>query len=428
MSNPKLVYWLKTYACFISLTVEGFIDNAKGVLCPMIKQSRNLPYSSYSLMQSAMLVGYMVFSLIDAFVVNKFGFLWAFVIGYIGPIIGYIGLYFFNNYVIILICLFIAASGLGGIDLAGNALGSVTFDKWIGLMYCLLSFFYGLGSFFVPPFITFIRGIFNNWTYKELYLISIAPIAISFLTIIFIPYKKESHSSTPKILSNRASISHSLASLARVSIPDENEFKLKKDAKEIVKDVRAWNIALILAFFTITERSAGSWFILYATEYLNLSESEANKYFTIYLIVYTFSRLTNGLITDKVGYFTMLYVLSIAVIICGIFGFSYTTGTTGLYFFIISGYFVSTYWPCCMGIMIDYFKGDSEIATGVVLPVQATIQVIVMSVLGLINDYYGKQYAYMISYVFSIIGLIMTFNLHMLTRIERKNELEKDDM
>lgn len=78
--------------------------------------------------------------------------------------------------------------------------------------------------------------------------------------------------------------------------------------------------------------------------------------------------------------------------------------------------------------MIDYFKGDSEIATGVVLPVQATIQVIVMSVLGLINDYYGKQYAYMISYVFSIIGLIMTFNLHMLTRIERKNELEKDDM
>lgn len=447
------IYLLKIYACYSTMIIEGMIDNSKGVLLPMIKESQNLEYSAYTTMINAMMFGYLIFSLICSTIIYKYGYVWAFLVAFIGPLIGFIGIYFFDNYYVILCCLLIASSGLGGLDVASNSLGSITYNKYIGLMYCLSAMCYGIGAFLAPPYIQLIKYLFPVYTYKEYYLFLLIPIGVVFITVLFIPYNKDDslfirHNTSQSLLNTNKndlkypiqkprSISHSLASLSHIDIPEEIEpvtvFEIaalkdeiipqaikKKSVLEIVKDSRVWNIALILSFFTIAERSTSNWGVLYATKYLHLSESTASVFFTAFLLIYTFSRIITGAITDKVGYYTMIYVLTTLAIICCILGFSFPQGTTGLYFLAICGGFVSTYWPCCMGLLVKNYKNDSESATALALPVQAVMQIAVNATLGIVNDSFGDQYAFMLSYSMLVLGILMTILLNTLTYLEKK--------
>lgn len=396
------VYLLKCFACFSSLIAEGFIDNAKGILLPMIKDEKNISYEVYSYLPNAMLLGYMIFSLLAAIIVYKWGYRWAFLIGYIGPIIGFAGLYYFDNLGLIFFFLFLASAGLGALDLVGNSLASITFDKHVGLMFCLLVFFFGVGSFLAPPYIKAFQHAFPNFSYKEHYLLSMIPVVIFFIPNIFIPYDKDPKTNLPYEEKPKERIS-----LSHFELAENSSIKAQQKATplELLKNIRIWTIFLVLAFYTITERSTSSWGVLYATKYLHVSSDTASDFFTYFLMIYTFSRLINGAITDKIGPINTLYYLAIGTIICAGFGFSLSNANVALGFIAFSGFFVSTFWPAVMGLVIYYFKDNSEMATGIVLPCQTVIQILATVAFGIINDSYGDQYAYILSYATTGIGL-----------------------
>lgn len=432
------VYLLKCFACFSGLVAEGFIDNAKGILLPMIKDEKDISYELYSYLPNAMLLGYMFFSMLAGIIIYKWGYRWAFMIGYIGPIIGFTGIYVFDNLWMILFFLFIASAGLGAIDLCGNSLASITFDKHVEMMFCLLVFFYGVGSFLAPPYIQLFQHLYPNFSYKEHYLLTMIPVVIFFIPSIFIPYNKDPktnlpYESKPK---ERLSLSHfEVTDDGRKnsnSITNKDKFNTtstsnKKPPIEILKNIRVWTLTLILAFYTITERSTSSWGVLYATKYLHVSNNTASNFFTYFLMIYTFSRLINGFITEKLGGVNSLYYLAFGTIICGVFGFTLKNANAALGFIAASGFFVSTFWPSVMGLVIYYFKEDSETASGFVITFQTAIQILAMFGFGVVNDSFGDQYAYILSYAMTIIGLFMTVVLDIMLRIEKKEEEEKKE-
>lgn len=414
------IYIAKCLACFGAFIIQGFIDNAKGILLPDVKLEKEIDYALYSFLPNAMLIGYVIFSLSSASIIYKYGYKWSFVLGYLGPIIGFIGIYFIDNLYAIMIFLFLASAGLGSLDLSGNSLGTITFKSHVGLMFCILVFFYGVGSFLAPPYIKLWYYLCPSFGYREQYLVALIPIVLFLIPTLFVPFNKDSDTNLEyQKLENEVEKGENTSENNGEKLVEKPQ---KSSPYVILKDVRLWTIILIQAFTTITERATSSWGVLYATSYLHVSKSTASDFFTYFLMIYTFSRLITGFITDRLRPTNSLYFLEIGTLICAGIGFSVSNTNVALGFIASTGFFVSTFWPAIMGIIMGHFKHDSETATGFILPFQCVIQIGVMYMLGVINDSFGDEYAYMLSYASTGIALVITVFIDILIRMEEKEE------
>lgn len=144
---------------------------------------------------------------------------------------------------------------------------------------------------------------------------------------------------------------------------------------------------------------------------------------------YTFSRLVTGFIIDKFGSINTLILLEICTLISASIGFSVNNSNVALCFLSFTGLFVSTFWPAFMKLIVENFGIDSETATGFILPFQCVIQIGVMYAFGVINDSFGNEYAYILSYASTGFALLVTILLFVLMKIERKqNQKDKENV
>lgn len=240
------------------------------------------------------------------------------------------------------------------------------------------------------------------------------PIGILFIPTLFVPFNKDIKTNLEyKKLENEEN--------------EEIKEKPKKSSPfKVLFNVRLWTIILLTAFATITERSTSNWGVLYAIDYLHVNQSKASDFFTYFLMFYTFSRLITGFIIDKFGSINTLILLEICTLICASIGFSVTNSNVALWFLSFTGLFVSTFWPTFMKLIVENFKIDSETATGFILPFQCVIQIGVMYAFGVINDSFGNEYAYILSYASTGFALLITILLFVFMRIERKQN-QKDE-
>lgn len=403
ITKNLFIYLTKYFGVFMAMLIEGFMDGSNSILLPMIKQSKNLSYTSYSILQMAGTFGAIIISYVCSYIIPKYGYRICFQSAYLFAVIGYFGIYMFKPVAVIIMFYYLIASGVGTFDITGNTYGSVIYVKYIGLLFCVTNTFYGLGSFLGVPYVGMFQDKFESWPYNNYFLTILIPLGIIFLLTVFIKYDKQT--GYERIVNTSA---------------NENAEQLKP-YKELIKDPRCLLIGITLSFYTICERSTMTWGVLYIKEHLNLSNDVANNFMTYFLFIYTISRLFNGYFVDKVGYISYLELLGIITCLLAVFGFSFN-GKTALYFLCATSACVSTFWCCIMSIIVDQFKENAERATGIILPLQIVIQLIVMSTLGIINDSFGNQYAYILSYGFTIIALLLTIFLNILMCIEKKEE------
>lgn len=413
ISSNQAIFTSKYVGSFVGLFLEGMLDATNGIILPLIKKYHGFNYKFYSLMLTLYNVFGITFSFVTAFVIKKFGYRYSYFFSHICYIIGYLGFYFMEAPALILMSYCILSIGLSFIDLSANSLGSTIFIKYVAILFSVANCVYGVGSLVGPPFIQLLENTQKSWCYKEYSLILLIPIGISFVISLFTPYDKDTgYERKPENAK-----------------PSEEEKTVEKtlSSKEIFFSSRAMLLTMILGLFTLCEKSTTAWGYLYATEYLHLDSKIGNNYLTYFFMIFTISRLLNGFITEKIGFFPMLEFIGTMVCILSFIGFSYTSGTTGLYFLASCGYFVSTFWPSVLGVIVEVYKGNAETATGCILPGQGVMILLVNSVLGIINDSFGNQYAYMISMSFCAVALLLTIFLHCMVYLERKEEEKKKE-
>ena len=109
-------------------------------------------------------------------------------------------------------------------------------------------------------------------------------------------------------------------------------------------------------------------------------------------VIFTVGRLISGPFIEKLGYYTSMFTSIIGCFVFLLVGFC--VGRAGIFFFAVTGFFYSSFWPIFICIVMRLFKKDSAVATSVILVVQGVIMLPANYILGLINEHVGVQWAY----------------------------------
>ncbi|KAK8805703.1 hypothetical protein WA158_002359 [Blastocystis sp. Blastoise] len=421
----KRDFWFMNVAGYLCMICEGMIDNLSSVTLPDIKQRFEVNDQASGWFNASVSAGYLVFTFLGAVLVKYIGFRWVMALGFIGGILGSIGMATANSFLLATIFQFISCMGVGLCDMAPESLGALLYTKNTVRHMTLLCSFYAVGAYISPAFAGLVIEK-TNWAYPGAYYVLAGILVIMALYILMIPFQIKKPIELEK---------HHNEEQAKKDIENHVDVNSKKSKEAInfwnsLLTPMVWFFSLTFALLTIVDRAGMNWAGLYIDEYLGLSSSVEGAVFnSVYFFIYWIARLLGGFFTDYLGPMTTLYTTLTITIVLFLIGF--LIGTPGIWVICATGFFVAFFWPTLLCLVIEYFGPvDSTIHIGIILPLQSLIQLLFQPALGALNDAIGNAWAFRSTIVFGLVGLVFVGILHfILKRHQCKiNELAKKIM
>ncbi|MEL7598320.1 MAG: MFS transporter, partial [Clostridiaceae bacterium] len=107
---------------FMMMVLSAMCDNVRGPFIPILKKEFAVNNKGISLMLLACSLGYMSFTFVGGFLCEKMGQKRVFILGFLFMVIPLIGLYFCNNFVVLIIELFILNAGQAFMAIGTNTI------------------------------------------------------------------------------------------------------------------------------------------------------------------------------------------------------------------------------------------------------------------------------------------------------------------
>ena len=388
-SISRSQYWMMVCLIYMSIGVMGLTELTSIVAYPLIVEYYQVDPDKFGLAVSCLTGAYLLGCFLASFILKYCGFKVLFASAYLVDIISIILIQFTRSFLTTTICLFIMGVSLGLYEISTNSTATALFKKNTATMMMLMQTCFGIGATLSPMVCKYGVTLFKR-NYYSCYLGVGCIVTVFFVIAMFIKIPKA-------ILSSQ-----------------ESTVDLEK--KDILKDYTwkstltssiAWICAFCMGCMEVVEGSANNWASLYLKEILHMDPlKEIPVFGTALQIIFTISRLISGPIIDKIGYYHSVYVSNIGCFIFLLIGF--LTGKTGIYFFACTSFFYAWFWPTNICVFMGIFKEYSPLATSHIIVMQGILVIPLGYILGLINKYIGKQWAYRCSLVFCILGMIMT--------------------
>ena len=362
-------YRLTVTNLMMSLIVKGIMENHRSITFPLIRDYFGISYDKYGLFTSLLSLFYVIATLICTLMSNYIDYKMVIIVAYCCAIVGSAGAVFAKSFEFAAFSIMIIWLGHGFFDVGANASSTLIFTKNAGVMMSLMHFYYGLGALAGPNIASWSVKLLHNNFYSA-YLVFLVLCVICLIATILLPF----------------------------DLPEGSPFETKKNSESLtikssLKVPLIYIASLAIGPLLLTEQSGSAWAPLYLVDVLGYSiEKDIPMFTSAMYIIFTVGRLISGPFIEKLGYYTSMFTSIIGCFVFLLVGFC--VGRIGIYFFAVTGFFYSSFWPIFICIVMRLFKKDSAVATSMILVIEGTIMFPVNYILGLINEHVGVQWAY----------------------------------
>ena len=422
-TNPSTIttfqYCLMTVILYLCVFIDGLCDTIRSVAYPLIKTDLNLSYTQYGVLQSMTQLTYLFGALGIAFGMEHFGFKAPLVLSFIISLVGCIGTAYSHNFLGVLISQFFAGCVFGALDDGPSSIAIILFTKHPAALFCIMAGVYGFGSFIGPGFAQKIYDLYPTYSYGGIFLAFCIPLVVVGLIVVCSPFAVKK---PMKVESMKVEPAKDVEDGEQVETT-KTKTKTKDTNVTVLSCIFSpllWFCAILLCLMSTAERGTLNWGAMYVRDVLHLPEIEGTKLNSRFYFLFMISRFICGFITDRIGPFTMEYIIIPVGMLIYVIGF--LMREKGLYVLPFVGFFVTLYWPTFLMCCKQYWKEESAIPIACLLPMQSIVGMGVQFLLGVINDQFGPQFAYWMSVPAGIIAMLMLMFFQYLIR--RKNERE----
>lgn len=188
----------------------------------------------------------------------------------------------------------------------------------------------------------------------------------------------------------------------------------------IFKDKIIWLFSIMLGLTIAVEMSMGSWLANYLTFFRGLTTKESSLYITLFFVFFTFGRLVSGFIAKKIGHFTIIiwyFIGSVITILT-----ASLLSNSFLILFSVSGFFISVFFPVIMVIIAKKYPKSITSILGSIITFAGIISMILVFLIGKINDLFGVLYSMPVIVIYSIIGLGLTVYISKMKEMDKTYE------
>ena len=213
----------------------------------------------------------MIFCLVSAVVIDKWGSKTGMVCGYVLVGLGCMITSFVSHFVTVILALMVVWMGFGFFEVGDNVIATLLFTENSAVYLNLMHFFYGLGAITGPQIVSgFVNWLNDGYqgVYKGLSVI----VVVLFVILIFTPF----------------------STLTKVNTPTDSESS-GGSICSIFKRPYVWLCAITLGFMEVIEFGASNWGALYYRDVYGFDVTKEGALFvSMFYILFTASRLLSG--------------------------------------------------------------------------------------------------------------------------------------
>jgi fucose permease len=378
------------------MILYGFVQSAKGVVFPLIKNEFNASYNEQGLLVGLVALVAVFFCVAAGVFIGRYGLKKALVLGFSLAALGMASFYFASGFWLAAGMYLVIQSGLSFFEISLNGLGVRIFTVKSALMISLLHFFYGAGAIAGPRFAGFITNRPDmNW--RWIYPAALVPVFIMLIITLCIDFPDKPQ---------RGRLNHPAGGTDRekVSGPEKTPFWV------VIKQPMVWLFGLILGFGGAVEGGSLNWSVLYLQDVYGLDPAVSGAAFvSAFFVLYTTSRLISGFFIEKAGYMNSLLFAALGLLLLFISGFA--LGEWGIRILPLTGAFIAVVWPAMLAVSVGVFKAGAQTASGAIIAIAFTLNGIIQYGIGLTNRFMGAAWGYRSCLVYSLILLFLLYRL-----------------
>lgn len=399
-SNKKdCKYFMLVVASYITMFFFGVIENVKSVTFVLIKDLFHASYDAQGYLVSVSWYGYVIFCLVCAFVVNRFGIKTAIVSGHVLCVLGCIITPFMKSFVMIIIALMIVWMGFGFFEVGYNSFATVLFTENSAIYLNLMHFNYAFGAIVGPQIASWLVSLLKD-SYKGVYKALAGAMFVMLVVtsvISFDPLKKRQ------------------ASTQDVESAGKEKPKSELTVWHVFGIPYVWLCSITLGFMEVIEFGASNWGALYYRDVYGLDVTKEGALFvSMFYILFAIARLFSGWVIEKLGYYTSLFASLVIVVIIYVVGF--LCGVHGRWIIPFTGYFIGIMFPTYMCVLMKIFGDDASIISSVVIFLSGATNGLIQLVIGYINEYMGNEWGFRFNVVYTIIPFILLICVNRLSK------------
>ena len=387
-SKVDCKYITLVIASYITMFFFGVIENVKGVTFVLIKDIFQVSYDAQGYLVSMSWYGYVIFCLVCAFVIDRYGIKTAIVSGHALCLLGCIITPFMNHFVPVIIALMVVWMGFGFFEVGYNAFATVLFTENSAIYLNLMHSCYAFGAIVGPLIASWLVSLLND-SYKGVYKALAGAMLVMLIVTIVIPFSplKERQAKKEGSESESASSSH-LTVWGVFCIPE------------------AWLCSLTLGFMEVIEFGASNWGALYYRDVYGLSVTKEGALFvSMFYILFAVARVTSGWFIERLGYYTSLFASLVIVVVIYLVGF--LCGVNGRWVIPFTGFFIAIMFPTFMCVLMKIFGNDASIVSSVVIFLSGATNGLVQLVIGYINEYIGNAWGFRCNVLYTVIPFVL---------------------
>ena len=375
--DSRWQYWSLVIMIYTALVAMGLVENGRSVGFTVVKQVYNVPYDTYGFFNSCLSFAYILFCFLASLVAEKINYKWILMIGYILIIVVCFTTLLTISFVSFGVCMFIVWMGFGFFEIGSNASSTIVFVEHQGTMMSLMHFFFGIGAVAGPNIARWSLTELKKG-YYSIYLSLGIVVLILFIFSVFLPFR------LPRVESGKE-VKPTLTVFQALRLPS------------------VWLCSITMGMMQTIESSGASWAPLYLVDVLGFDvETDVANFTTALYAIFTISRLISGPMIDKMGYYCYLYICLGACFILLAIGFC--IGRKGVILFALTGFFYSATWPVFICVIMGYYKENAATVTSVVIVLQGVMLLPMNTILGWLNEHWGKHWAYQLTLLFCVVG------------------------
>ena len=400
MYDTKWQYWSLVILIYACLVCMGVVENARSVTFVEVKEYFNVPYDTFGFFNSCLSIAYICFCALASYAAEWVNYKVIILTGYILIDLGCFLTHFMHSFFLVGVCMFMVWLGFGFFEIGANASATLVFIENRGTLMSLMHFFFGIGAVIGPNIATWSVKWLKNSFYSMYFCLGCV-VFVFFIVSLFLPFR------LPK------------------SKGDNKEAKPSMTVSQALCTPSIWLCSITMGFGQAIEASGAQWAPFYLVDILHLTTQDVSNFSTVLYIIFTVSRLVADPLIDRLGYYRSLFISYMACFFLLLIGFF--MGKAGVWLFACAGFFYSANWPIFICVVMGIYKESAATATSVIIVLQGLLTLPLSYILGVLNEYCAKYWAYRLTLAFCVIAsLCLTWVYYVQKRMEKK-EAEKGE-
>lgn len=383
VKNERQNLWLIIFM-FLIMALNAVIDNTKGILIPIFKETFNTNNTDIGIMISIGSFAYIIFTYIGGILCERIGQKKVFFFGLTFMTISVFLMSTTKSFGALLIYMFLMNVGNALLSIGINTLIPLVFISFQAVIMNLTHFCYGAGSTVGQLAIGYL--VDQGFSWRSIYVY----ISIAFV-LVCVWFK-----------------------FLKVPTAHKVEEKVRLNVTSVFKDKLLYFYGLGLGTYVFAEAATSSWLVNFLRESYGYSIHKSSLYLSSFFFLFTIGRLVGGFVAEKKGYFISVLVSLIIALI--LFSIALIVGNSALILICISGIFFAIAFPTIALTIGKVFKENGSYVTGVVITFSSSVNMILNFTIGKLNDSIGTTKAFYMVPISLFISIIFIYLIYSNTK------------